>query len=73
VLALETSMLVPSPWFAWSVIAYLAVTIIWPAIDAARHARYFWMVAIIVISPVAGPVWLTLRVTRRFAPVSGPG
>lgn len=68
VLALETSILVPSPWFAFLVIAYLAVAILWPAIDAARHRRYVWMIAIIVLSPVAGLLWLAPRVTRSLTP-----
>jgi hypothetical protein len=36
-------------------------------IDAASHRRYVWMIAIIVLSPVAGLWWLVLRATRTLS------
>lgn len=64
VLPLETSILAPSPSLAVLVTAYVSVAILWPAIDAAKHHRFLWMMGINVFSPVAGLLWLALRATR---------
>lgn len=65
VTALETSMVVPSLAFMIITLTYVALAIVWPAVDAARQGRWLWVVAIVVLSPLAGLLWLALRVTRR--------
>jgi hypothetical protein len=58
-------MVVPSLAFMIITLTYVALAIVWPAVDAARQGRWLWVVAIVVLSPLAGLLWLALRVTRR--------
>ncbi len=58
-------MLVPSLGFMIIALTYFALAIVWPAVDAARQGRWLWVVAIVLLSPFAGLLWLALRVTRR--------
>jgi hypothetical protein len=44
---------------------HLGLGIVWPAIEAARHRRWLWVVAIVVLSPFAGILWFILRRTQR--------
>ena len=57
-------MLVPSLRFTVIALTYVAVAIAWPAVDAARQRRWLWVVAIALLSPFAGLLWLALRMTR---------
>jgi hypothetical protein len=46
-------------------LTYSALAIVWPAVDAARQRRWLWVFVIVLLSPLAGLLWLALRVTRR--------
>ena len=65
VTTLETSMLVPSLGSMIIALTYIALSIVWPAVDATRQGRWLWVIAIVLLSPFAGLLWLALRVTRR--------
>jgi hypothetical protein len=65
VTALETSMLVPSLGFIVIALTYISLAVVWPAVDAGRQGSWLWLVAIVLLSPFAGLLWLVLRVTRR--------
>jgi Na+/melibiose symporter-like transporter len=65
VTVLESSTLVPNLVFVIVALAYVGLTIAWPAVDAARRRRWLWVVVIVVLSPFAGILWGILRVTRR--------
>jgi Na+/melibiose symporter-like transporter len=65
VVVLESSTLVPDLIFVVVALAYLGLGIVWPAIDAARHRRWLWVAAIVVLSPFAGILWFILRRTQR--------
>ena len=58
-------MLVPSLGFMLAALAYAALAVVLPAVDAARQGRWLWVVAIILFSPFAGLLWFALRVVRR--------
>jgi hypothetical protein len=58
-------MLVPSVGLTIIALTYFAVAIAWPAVDAARQGRWLWVLAIVLLSPFAGLLWLALRVNRR--------
>jgi hypothetical protein len=58
-------MLLPSLGFMIIALTYVALAIVWPAVDAARQGRWLWVVAIVLLSPFGGLLWLALRVTRR--------
>ena len=64
-IVLESSTLVPNLVFVVVALAYLGLGIVWPAIDAARHRKWLWVLAIVVLSPFAGILWFILRRTQR--------
>ena len=60
-MALETSYLVPDAEFLILVTVYAVLLVIGPAIDAARQGRWLWVVAIVILQPVAGLLWYAFR------------
>ena len=62
-MAMETSYLWPDGWFLFLLIAYPVLLIIGPAVDAFRQRRWGWVVAIVLLSPIAGLIWHAVRWT----------
>lgn len=62
---MENNYLVPNGWFLLSLALYLIVLVIGPAIDAGRQGRWGWVVAIVLLSPIAGLLWYAFRWSGR--------
>lgn len=67
VTALETSYLWPDPVSLLIVVLVLGVLVVWPLVDALRHGRYGWAVAIVLLSPLAGILWFAVGRRLRTA------
>ena len=65
---LEIGYLVPDPGFLVALLLVLGVLVVWPLVEALRGRRYGWAVAIVLLSPLAGVLWLAVGRWMRPAP-----
>src|SRR3954453_16180789 len=47
------------------------VTTLWPAAEAISRRRWAWLLAILVLSPVAGIAWLAVGRRHPASPLNG--
>ena len=60
---METTYLAPDGWFLFWLVTYVVLLVIGPAIDAGIQRRWGWVIAILLLSPIAGLLWYGFRWT----------
>jgi hypothetical protein len=60
-MVMETNYLVPDGMFLFWLAVYAVLLVIGPAIDAGIQRRRGWVVAIVLLSPIAGLLWYAFR------------
>ena len=58
---METTYLAPDGWFLFWLVTYVVLLVIGPAIDAGIQRRWGWVIAILLLSPIAGLLWYGFR------------